>query len=85
MSKLSEERFLKERGGDMAYVANTQKILNFDIWVVFVDMNPDIKELSNAMCLCLALLTRHSVDKAGEAGADLHFPENNFMGLCCNE
>ena len=36
MSKLSEERFLKVRGGDMAYVANNQKILNFDKWVVFV-------------------------------------------------
>ena len=35
-SKLSEERFLKVRGGDMACVANNQKILNFDIWVVYV-------------------------------------------------
>ena len=48
----------------MACLANAQKILIFDIWVVFVHINPDIKEISNAMCFCLAFLTRHSVDEA---------------------
>ena len=41
LSKLWDERFLKVRGGDMACVANAQKIPGFDIrvlwvWVVFV-------------------------------------------------